>query len=366
MDTNINSKMEFYVNGVAIIIVAWLGLMGNILCIFLFLLKKLKLNQTFTNLLIWLAVIDSIFLVLVVFVFALPELNITYKQWIFPYMLPSVLPLTSIALTASVYTVVALTIERYLHLTKPQWSNKGSFFGYILPVLVFSTCYNFPKFFEFTTGITDKERTPFPQATDFRKNSDYSLYVLSINFFLMGMLPFSVLISLTVAISHQMKKVFSVLQPEGSNYKKNITATTTSLLTTIVVVQLICHFPRTGLNLYEVYTALKGEKFELTHTWMVDLSHLLLVISSSCNVIIYIIQDARFRSLLVSDLRRYVLIYRSTSSERSSNGDPETALANLIVDTKAEQKNRTEEQNRRSEMKEDYAEGESRSNADSF
>ena len=72
-------------------------------------------------------------------------------------------------LSASVYTVVCLSLERLLHLCRPHWSNKvintislpphyhhhhdfqGAFIGYILPVLVFSTCYNFPKFLEFTT-----------------------------------------------------------------------------------------------------------------------------------------------------------------------------------------------------------------------
>ena len=29
--------------------------------------------------------------------------------------------------------------------------SQGSFFGYVLPVLVFSTCFNFPKFFEYST-----------------------------------------------------------------------------------------------------------------------------------------------------------------------------------------------------------------------
>ena len=77
------------------------------------------------------------------------------------------------------YTVVCLSVERLLHLRAPRWSDKvnslrygclfvrwkshrdnkicrivfkqGALLGYILPVLVFSTFYNFPKFFEFTT-----------------------------------------------------------------------------------------------------------------------------------------------------------------------------------------------------------------------
>ena len=72
-----------------------------------------------------------------------------------------------------------LSVERLLHLRAPRWSNKvnslrygclfvrwkshrdnrtcrivfkqGALLGYVLPVLVFSTFYNFPKFFEFTT-----------------------------------------------------------------------------------------------------------------------------------------------------------------------------------------------------------------------
>merc|ERR1719391_1820491 len=96
---------------------------------------------------------------------------------VLPLLLPSLLPVTSIMLTASVYTVVCLSLERLLHLCRPNWSNKGAFIGYVLPVLVFSTCYNFPKFLEFTT-IHRHIGPPIARATDFRKNSDYSLYVL--------------------------------------------------------------------------------------------------------------------------------------------------------------------------------------------
>ena len=101
--------------------------------------------------------------------FSLPSIFSSYKKSIFPIILPSLLPLTSITLTASLYCVIAIAVERYLHLTGSLQRNKvnisttpmhvdllmfhlqGSFFGYILPVLVFSTVYNVPKFFELTT-----------------------------------------------------------------------------------------------------------------------------------------------------------------------------------------------------------------------
>ena len=56
--------------------------------------------------------------------FSLPSLSPTYKESIFPLILPSLLPLTSVTLSGSVYCVVALAVERYLHLARPHQSNK--------------------------------------------------------------------------------------------------------------------------------------------------------------------------------------------------------------------------------------------------
>ena len=36
--------------------------------------------------------------------------------------------------------------------------------------------------------------------------------------------------------------------------------------------------------------AMQGEKIRLSQTWLVDISHLFLVISSSCNVFIFAVQ----------------------------------------------------------------------------
>eukprot|EP00092_Neocalanus_flemingeri_P003454 GFUD01003703.1.p1 GENE.GFUD01003703.1~~GFUD01003703.1.p1 ORF type:complete len:163 (-),score=29.76 GFUD01003703.1:340-828(-) len=133
--SDLNSTLEFYICGCAILSCTVLGLLGNTACILLFKFRKMKMNPTFTNLIVWLAVIDSLFLILVTLSFSLPSLSPQYKEWIFPTILPSLLPLTSVTLTGSVYCVVALALERYLHLTRPGWGNKGSFFGYLLCVL---------------------------------------------------------------------------------------------------------------------------------------------------------------------------------------------------------------------------------------
>jgi len=206
------------------------------------------MNPTFTNLIVWLAVIDSLFLVLISLSFSLPSLSPQYKEWMFPVLLPSLLPLTSVTLTGSVYCVVALALERYLHLSRPDCSNKGSFFGYILPVLAFSVFYNAPKFFEFTTAYSlneNSEMMPHVRATEFRKNIDYSFYVLGSNFIFMGLLPFSLLISLNIVISRRVGQYFT--NEERPDHSMSM------LLYCIVIVQTACHTPRTALNIYEIY-----------------------------------------------------------------------------------------------------------------
>jgi len=284
-------EVEFYLKGVATITFAFFGVLGNLISIRLISVGNFGWSPTFTRLLVWLALLDTLFLVFVALLFGLPTVSTWFGNKILPVLLPSLLPVTSIMLTASVYTVVCLSIERLLHIHRPQWSNKGALLGYILPVLAFSTFYNFPKFFEFTT-VYPQNGPPYPEATEFRRNADYSLYVLTINCVVMGLLPFSLLIWMNLSIARYFSHDSAGTDMRESSMK--------GLLLAIVVVQLVCHLPRTGLNIYEMIMAFKGSPISFGEAWLVDLSHLLLVISASCNVVIYIAQDASFRNLLLS------------------------------------------------------------------
>ena len=61
--SNINSLLEFYICGCGILCCSMFGLVGNISTILTLKYRKIKMNQTFTNLIVWLAAIDSLFLV---------------------------------------------------------------------------------------------------------------------------------------------------------------------------------------------------------------------------------------------------------------------------------------------------------------
>ena len=117
-NSEVSASFEFCIVGVMITMVSMVGIFGNIICILMFQYKQLNMNQTFASLLKWLAAIDSVFLVSIAvfilliadrylqvmcfFVFSLPVLSPHYKIWIFPHILPTVLPLTSISLTGNI------------------------------------------------------------------------------------------------------------------------------------------------------------------------------------------------------------------------------------------------------------------------
>ena len=59
----LNSDFEFWVVGVTMSLIAVLGLVGNIISMLMFKYKRFGVKNTFTSLLTWLTLVDSIFLV---------------------------------------------------------------------------------------------------------------------------------------------------------------------------------------------------------------------------------------------------------------------------------------------------------------
>ena len=142
--------MEFVFEVVLMIIVGIFGVFGNFMCIVMF--SRLKKKQLkFHRLMILLAIFDTTYIVLNILLWVVPGLSEQYKSKGYQYFTaPIVMPLTQVSLTGSVYCTMAITMERYLTVCRPfytaskNWSAKR----YIIPILVFSTVYNLPRFFE--------------------------------------------------------------------------------------------------------------------------------------------------------------------------------------------------------------------------
>ena len=141
----------YYIEGVGILCVGIIGIIINLLATRL--LLRTKRRHTFHNLLLTLTLYDLLQIVFSIICFALPQLSLSYRNNIFIYVIPFMIPLAQITLSGSSFTTVTLTIERYISLCAPylRYTHGIKTAHYIVPVLVFSTLYNSPRFFEWRT-----------------------------------------------------------------------------------------------------------------------------------------------------------------------------------------------------------------------
>ena len=123
--------------------------------------------------------------------------------WVLPYLTPFTVPIIHISLTGSVYSVVAVALERFMTVCFPfTQCSMCHGLGYIIPIILFSVSYNFVKFFEIETAVLEHEEWgvdengtnistiifyPINNATSLRADPDYQKYVVFVlNFVMMG------------------------------------------------------------------------------------------------------------------------------------------------------------------------------------
>ena len=135
--------------------------------------------------------------------YSLPLMSEYWDRWVIPFITPYSVPVIHISLTGSVYSVVAVALERFVTVCFPfTQCNMCGGLGYIIPIVLFSIFYNFMKFFELTTdwvvleewilhdngtNISTSTWYPVINATSLRSDPLYKEYVVFIlNFVMMG------------------------------------------------------------------------------------------------------------------------------------------------------------------------------------
>ena len=109
-------------------------LLGNILCLCVFNQKSVDLKPSFSNILKCLSIYDICTLVRggsnyidilnyiqsgVLILYGLPSLSPSFSLSMKAHTTPIILPLTQVALTGSVYSVIMVATERYFNICKP-------------------------------------------------------------------------------------------------------------------------------------------------------------------------------------------------------------------------------------------------------
>ena len=151
IEKNYEKMTIFLFQVVFLTIFGVLGCVGNASIVIMF--GRIKKQLTFHRLMMMLSVCDTFLIGLSFFVFSLPYLNDYYGDSILGHIAPIVFPLAKTALTASVYSTLAIAVERYLIICHPFYvvNHRQPAKRYIIFIIIFSIVYNLPRFFSMTT-----------------------------------------------------------------------------------------------------------------------------------------------------------------------------------------------------------------------
>ena len=248
--------------------------------------------------------------------------------------------LHNFVLCCSIYTTLALALERYRAVWRPvEYHNKCKGANpwtrvayYVVPVCVFSAVFNIPKFLEVefvvksnvvngSDGVPIFVNRTVASPTDLRLDDSYViLYVNAARLLVQGIIPFVLLTILNYRIYWVIKRRRQMINrpapaasapaaatPRISSAQRKANETQQAVvLFCIVLLFFVCHTPRFVLNVHEFLT-LESLRKSIDHDcndislWALtcaSVSHFLMTLNSSVNFVIYCFMCATFRRLL--------------------------------------------------------------------
>ena len=158
--------MEVFEEGLVLMCIGVLGIIGNIISIPYF-GSKIKRQKTFYTLLTCLSIADLVVVITGLLLYAVSKLSEAYKHGIYLIIAPYLFPIFEIGSTGSIYFTMAVSIERYFVVCRPFWYHEKAIasWRYTIPIICFSVMYNIPRFFEVKT-VTNSQNS----LTAFRFN----------------------------------------------------------------------------------------------------------------------------------------------------------------------------------------------------
>jgi len=240
----------------------------------------------------------------------------TYNKEVAPYIVPYILPMAQIALTGSIYSTLAVAIERYVSVCHPHYvgfSEAGKLS--VAGVILFSVVFNINRFFEYTTQTdireveinsthTENITMAFPATTDLRKDPLYIQVTMAVTNVVSYVVPLLVLIVLNTKIYLAIKERTRRLASLTSRQRRDVAVA--GVLVGIILVFIICHSFKFVPNIYEIYMEVFSISMRDWPRWMdivVIFSNLLHTLNSSLNFFIYCYKDDKFRASLLNMLK---------------------------------------------------------------
>ena len=285
------------------------GFIGNALSIVVLNRDHDKKNTT-NWLLQTLALVDTFYLLACVFIQILKTINeetdwIPGLQSVFPYIEPYSWAFASIAQTVTVWTVVLVTVDRYIAVCKPLKAQLRSLQRAkiaVVCVTIAAILYNLPRFFErkfiFETDCWGNHLVK-TKKTSLRESREYFLVYKTICYFVFRTIgPLLMLIILNLRL---IKALHAVRRKQKdmnktSKHRENITL----MLVVVVSIFIICELPdlilRIVATLGEFLSNMAIDYIILKYINV--FTNLMLAVNSSINFLIYCLIGKKFRKIL--------------------------------------------------------------------
>ena len=365
--------LSWWLDVVAYLVMGLIGMMLNMIAMKI-LLSPIMWNNFFNRLLMFLSAFDSVFILC-----GLVELfrrwqHSSFQQYLFTNI---VYPVRSMAMCSSIYTTMVLTLERYQAITSPiKYRNRGvslslgkRLFVYVVPVMLFSFVYYFPKFFDLyveeelvcsqndsKTLRNDLEKDEDAdncqtkhkiRPTSLRTNRQYIFWYLNVsNLIVTCIIPIGLLVFLNCRIASCLNKyrqrrpnkaacmktsdATSLNASTGSRQRINIDVKQTFMLFSIVILFVLCHALRIIMNTTEF---LSLERLDIERKkgcdgltfWQhisMPLSEFLLLFNSSAHFFVYMVFDKTFQELLRDRFLLIKQIFRCSKPSQLNTNAP--------------------------------------------
>lgn len=142
----------FWVSGVALCLVGFFGVVGNVLSMVIILRSSLR-KKVFNQLLAAMAFFDTLYIVST----GIEEGHYGMVCWEnYKGVIPSMLyPYSNIGLLGSIYSTVMVSLERYLGMCYPFLKYRRNIWIYVITIVVVAFFYSLPRFFDVQFYIMD-------------------------------------------------------------------------------------------------------------------------------------------------------------------------------------------------------------------
>lgn len=300
---------KFYLSSVVATLIAIVGIFGNVTTVVI--LAQPKMRSSSNLYLTCLAIFDSFLLLTAVLLYPF-EYLFEYTDAADLYLFWSsyvryVYTASHTSQTASVYTTIAVTVERCVATVNPRLAATScacSFHGSFIVVglvFAFSIVFNLPRYWELNvtevTGCRGFGSRKLEMGALLRNNTYATVFGLWVTSIVMVFGPFLLLLVFNGIIVQSIRRSRQQYRKAGGIELRQKIKNATIILVVIVIIFLICNVWGFVTSLLEYVVGFdqlyrNNEQF---YSFSREAINLLAIINSSLNFFIYLIFDKEFR-----------------------------------------------------------------------